>query len=253
MPFFKRILAVRKTPAASAERRVSARYAVSRDFPIQSVLNIAGRDGQGQMQRPDDREGWDWPGRLIDLSVSGSRLEVPLTVSVHRGDAGCLNLDVQGYKLAIPCRVAHVSDHGDSFMLGLELDLKAGSTDTAYRQLVELVALGSSLRLVKPLQDDKSGYLTEQYVGEPASRLCLWRDRESGELAAFEFLLKDCFVRGTAGSDVLECFAGKSTVAGRVVPAAQGDEIRRLYQWVVLNLASSVPPDARAFLLRLAV
>jgi hypothetical protein len=253
MLFFKRILDVRNKPAASAERRGTARYPVNREFPLQAVLNIAGRDEQGQPLRPGDREGWDWPGRLTDLSAVGARLQVPLTVSVRRGDTGQLNLDVEGYKLTIPCHIAHVGERHDSFVLGLGLDLKSPPAEEAYRQLLDLVALGSSLRLVKPLQNDPSGYLLEQYVGEPSSRLSIWRHCVGRELAAFEFLLKDCFVRGLSGSDELECYAGKSTAAGRAVTPAQAEEIRRLYQWVVLNLATVVPADARAFLLRLAV
>ncbi|HEX2861525.1 MAG TPA: PilZ domain-containing protein [Lacunisphaera sp.] len=225
---------------------------MNREFPLQSVLNIAGRDSHGQPLRPTDREGWDWPGLLVDLSSKGARLQVPLTVAVHRDDTGRLHLDVQGYKLSIPCRVAHITECRDSYVLGLDLDLQKAGTQAAYYQLMDLIALGSSLRLVKSAQPDQSGYLLEQYAGEPASHLSIWRHQEGREVAAFEFVLKDCFVRGVADSNELECFSGKNATAP-TTSQAQWEEIHRLYQWVVLNLAATVPADARAFLLRLAI
>ncbi|HEY8996150.1 MAG TPA: PilZ domain-containing protein [Lacunisphaera sp.] len=253
MLFFKRILDIRKPPAISTERRVATRFAVSRQFPLQTMLNIAGRDEHGQLLKPKGGEGWDWPGRLVDLSVTGARLQVPLTVIVQRDDTGRLRFDLQGHKFEVPCRIAHISDRRDYALFGLELNLTAAGTYSAYRQLLDLVALGSSLKLVKPLARDKSGYLLEQYAGEPASRLSVWRLRADKTIAAFEFQLKDCFVRGLAENDDLECFVGADAAKGRAVKPAQSEEINRLYQWVVLNLASTVPADVRAFLLRHAI
>jgi hypothetical protein len=178
---------------------------------------------------------------------------VPLTVQVRREDLGRLKIEVQGFKLVIPSRVAHVSERRDSAVFGLALDLRAAGTQAAYAQLIDLVALGSSLKLVRPLSRDKSGYLLEQYAGEPASRLSIWRHRENRGVSAFEFLLKDCFVRGIEDNNDVECFAGADPAKGRAVTPAQGDEIRRLFQWVVLNLAAVVPADARAFLLKHAL
>jgi hypothetical protein len=253
MLFFKRILDVRKPPAISSDRRGAARFAVSRKFPLQSVLNISGRDEHGQLLKPKSGEGWDWPGRLIDLSTNGARLQVPLTVLVHRDDTGRLRLDLQGHKLEVPCRIAHISDRREYALFGLELNLQAAGTHAAYRQLLDLVALGASLKLVKPSARDKSGYLLEQYAGEPGARLSVWRLRTDKTVAAFEFRLKDCFVRGLAENDDLECFAGTDAETGRAVTPVQGEEIHRLYQWVVLNLSSVVPADVRAFLLRHAI
>lgn len=250
MLFFKRILDVRQTPATPAERRDATRFPVNREFPLQAVLNIAGRDGQGTLLKPQDRAGWDWPGRLLDLSSTGARLQVPVTVAVQRHDAGVLKLDVQGYQLDIPCVVANVAEQHEVCVFGLALDLEATGTLEGYRQLLDLVALGSTLRLVQPAQPDPSGYLLEQYAGEPASRLSIWRHHEGREVSAFEFQLKDSLVRGLADRAELECFATTEAGLGRVVTQTHWEEIYRLYQWVVLNLAAVVPADARAFLLK---
>lgn len=253
MLFFKRILDVRKSPTISTERRVAARFAVSRRFPLQTVLNISGRDEHGQLLKPKAGEGWDWPGRLVDLSITGARVQVPLTIIVQREDQGRLLLDMQGHKLEIACRIAHVSERREYALFGLELDLRAAGTHAAYSQLLDLVALGASLKLTRPAARDRSGYLLEQYTGAPASRLSVWRLRTDKSIAAFEFQLKDCFVRGVADNDDLECFAGSDVTKGRAVAPSQAEEIRRLYQWVVLNLNSTVPAEVRAFLLKHAI
>ena len=48
----------------------------------------------------------------------------------------------------------------------------------------------------------------------------------------------------------MKLMSGVNAEARKAQPAtaAQGEEIKRLYQWVVLNLPPAVPADARAFL-----
>jgi hypothetical protein len=244
MLFFKRILDVKKNEASS-ERRVAARYAVLPGFPLKTVLSITGRDDLGQ---PLKGEGTDWTGRLINLSATGARVQMPRTVIAQRDDKCGLKLDIQGYELIVPGVIAHVAERRDSLVFGLGLDLEASRTAAAYRQLVELVALGASLRQVKPLQPDPSGYLVEQFAGEPSSRLVVWRQMAGRDVAAFEFQLKDCLVRGLAGRAGLECFTGTDSATARPASGAKAGEILRLYQWVVLNLAPAVPADVRDFL-----
>ncbi|MES1168694.1 MAG: PilZ domain-containing protein, partial [Oleiharenicola lentus] len=168
MLFFKRILAVRKPAKAAANRRVASRFAIHDGFPIKAVLNIVGRDELGQPLKARNGEGWDWHGKLLNLSTTGARLQVPPKIMAHRGDFCRLKLDVEGFQLVVPGRIAHVAERRDSFVFGLELDLGAANTQACYRQLIDLVALGSSLKLVKPAHPDGSGYLLEQYAGEPA-------------------------------------------------------------------------------------
>lgn len=248
MLFFKRILDVKKTETGPSERRGNERYAVLPDFPVKTVVNIAGRDDFGQPIKTRSGEGTDWTGRLINLSSAGARVQLPRTIAALRGDACTLKIDVQGFELAVPGRVAHVAERRDSFVFGLALDLEASPAQLAFRQLVELVALGATLKQVRPPQPDASGYIVEQYAGEPASRLTIWRHLVGRDVAAFEFQLKDCAVRGVSGRDGVECFATTDTARGAPVKGAREDEIQRLYQWVVLNLAPAVPADVREFL-----
>jgi hypothetical protein len=243
MLFFKRILDTKKTEVAS-DRRGNSRYPVQPAFPIKSILNITGRDDAGQ---PLKTEGIDWTGRMIDLSSAGARIQVPRTVMAERGDFCRLKIDVQGYVLVVPATIAHVATRADSLLFGLALNLDASQTAAAFRQLVELVALGSTLKQVKALQPDPSGYMVEGYAGEPASRLVIWRHMVGREVAAFEFQLKDCSVRGLADRPELEFFSGADSTSRRAT-GPKADEIKRLYQWVVQNLAPSLPSDVRDFL-----
>jgi hypothetical protein len=247
MLFFKRILDVKKL-STPAERRGGARYAVKPGFPIKTVLNIFGRDEHGLLLQSSDGEGWDWAGRLLDISFSGARMQLPRTVSAVRGDTCRLKIRVQGLELAVPAKLAHIADRRDCLVFGLALNTPGSDTAPAFHQLVELIAFGATLRQVRPLQADDSGYLVEEYAGELGSRLVIWRRLAGHEVAGFEFRLKDCAVRGLAGRNALECYAGTDPAAARPASGAKGAEIRRLYQWVVLNLTPAVPADVRDFL-----
>ncbi len=249
MLFFKRVLDVSKTAATTANRRVASRFVVNHEFPVAAVLNIAGRDELGRSLEKSKRgTGWDSPVQLINLSTTGARMQVPLEVKAQRDDFCRLKLDVQGYQLIVPGRIAHVAVDDGYHVFGLVLDLGAANTAAGYRQLIDLVALGSSLVLTKPLQQDGTGYHFEEYAGEPASRLSIWRSLASGTVIAFEFQLKDCLVRGHDGSTGVECFTGTDAKTAQPAKTEQAEEIKRLFQWVVLNLAPAVPADVRDFL-----
>lgn len=249
MLFFKRILNVgRKT--SGSERRVAERYTVYPQFPVTAVLNIAGRDTTGQLLQSKDGMGWDWAAKLVNLSSTGARLQLPPTVEAQRDDPCHLKLDVQGYVLTLPGRIAHLGEKRDSIVYGLVLDLADPVTQRAYDQLLDLVALGSSLNLSKPRKADESGFLFERYDGVHDSHLDIWRHEESKEVSAFEFVLKDCMVRGLDSRPGVVCRKGTNAATAKRATSAQDEEIKRLFQWVVLNLAPAVPDDVRAFLMK---
>lgn len=247
MLFFKRILEVRKQEQP-AERRGGARFSVQPDFPIKTIVNISGRDDHGQPIKTKDGQGWDWSGRLINVSASGARVQLPRTVIAQRGDPCLFKIDIQGYQLVIPAQVAHVAERRDSLLFGLALQLDDSPDRLAFQQLVELISLGSTLRQVREPQPDGSGYIVEQYAGEPSSRLTVWRQLVGRDVAAFEFQMKDCAVRGLANQHGIECFVGADSATGRRANGEKGEEILRLYQWVVMNLAPAVPADVKQFL-----
>ena len=148
----------------------------------------------------------------------------------------------------MPSRIANVREQDESILFGLTLDEADEATHWAYRQLLELVALGATLKPVNPPpKPDQSGRLEERYEGDTSARLSVWRDQGSRAVTAFEFMLKDCGVRGTAGSG-LEYLTESEPEQARQAPPSQTPEIHRLFQWVVPNLTPAVPADVRKFL-----
>ncbi len=249
MQFFKRILKFKDAEAAPSERRSGQRFAPNVKFPLKTVLNVAGRDDTGAVLQNSRGGGWDWGGRLVNFSDTGARVQLPSSVVAARGDPCLLKLSLGGYALKLPSRIANVREQDGSILFGLTLDSADEGTRRAYRQLLELVALGANLKPVKSSsKPDQSGRLVEHYEGDTSgARLSVWRDQDSRAVTAFSFRLKDCSVRGTAGSG-LEYLIGPGPDQACPAPPSQTAEIHRLFQWVVPNLAPAVPADVRKFL-----
>jgi len=252
MLFFKRILGMSDADDAP-DRRVGVRYTVGVKFPVKVILNTRGRDEMGQLLKSKDDQGWDWSGRLLNLSVSGARMQVPATMHSHLGDPCKLKFEIEGYRLSVPGSIAHISERRDSFVYGLQLDIQTDEIRRAYYQLVDLIALGATLKPDRPAAlDAASGYLVEQYAGEGGSRLQVWRDRGSSTVVAFDFRLKQCCVRGLRDRPALEYFVDVNEESVQVAPDAQVPEIHRLFHWVVPNVGTAVPLEVRDFLKKFA-
>jgi len=251
MLFFKRILGTTDSDAPP-ERRGGNRYTVGARFPMKVILNTTGRDEMGQPLKSKDDAGWDWTGRLINLSASGARMQVPSTMHSHQGDPCQLKFEIEGYQLVLPGRIAHISERRDSFIYGLQLDVSSDEHGQAFRQLVDLVALGSTLQPAKAsTPDETTGYLVEQYVGEEQSRLDVWREYAGRTIVAFDFRLKEWCVRGLLDRPTLEYFVDVNDET-QPAPEAQTAEIHRLFHWVVPNVSTTVPADVREFLQKFA-
>jgi len=196
----------------------------------------------------------DWGGVLINLSSSGARMQVPSSVHAQRGDVCQMKFDLEGYVLTVPGQIAHISERHDSFIYGLKLEVSNDENSQAYRQLIDLVALGAMLKPVKAAQpDEESGYLVEQYIGEENCRLDVWREYAGRTIVAFDFKLRNYRVRGLSDRANLEYFM-EVDASGTVqpAPASQSPEIQRLFHWVVPNIPNAVPEDVRGFLQKFA-
>ena len=126
MLFFKRILGD-STPAIPSDRRGGPRCPVGPTFPLKAVLNTVGRDEMGLPLQSTDGEGWDWTGRLINLSPTGARLQVPATMHSHQDDPCRMKFEIEGYELVVPGRIAHITERRDSFVYG-QLDVSTPAT-----------------------------------------------------------------------------------------------------------------------------
>lgn len=244
MLFFKCILKEPARETGRKERRGARRLAISPEFPLTAVLSFDRRGGTvAPMSLPG---GSDWKGRLLDCSEVGARVVLGPGALACRGDICELRLSLDGFKLTVPCHVTNLRVESDGIHFGLQHELKTETVRTAYGQLLEIVALGATLKpSVRKTKHDDSGYLVEEYLaGDGVSRLTLWREPADRSVSAFEFALKDCRVRAVRGRPV-EYLSGAKAAP---VPPAKAQEIRRLFSWVVSNLAPAVPAEARDFL-----
>jgi hypothetical protein len=158
-------------------------------------------------------------------------------------------LSIEDFELTVPCHIANIREEAAGVVFGLKHDIEDETTRNAYGQLLEVLALGSTLKLRgKAGQKDASGWLVERYGSDRPSHLTVWRHPANGAVAAFAFQLKDSLVRATFGSR-LEFRTGPDA---RPATAAKGLEIQRLFNWVLPNLATAVPEDVREFLQRYA-
>jgi hypothetical protein len=255
MLFFKRIL--KESPAApeaaapatpAPERRGELRFTISPEFPLKAVLSFVARDESGAPMS-NTRHGWNWKGRLIDCSEEGARLQLGPGIRTEIGETCDLKLSVQDFELTLPCHVTNLSDEPEGVVVGLKHAIEERETLEAYRQLLDVIALGSTLKLQsKTPKPDESGYIVEVYGGTRASRLTVWRyPGKGGEVGAFEFVLKDNMVRAAAGQRV-EFLADIAGTGSQPASSEKCVEIGRLFQWVVPNLPADLPAEVRAFL-----
>ncbi len=250
MQFFKRIL---KQPdsevkeVAREERRSGRRYAINPQFPLQAVLSFVGRDQNGVLLS-SKRAGWNWKGRLIDFSELGARMQLGPAALAVSGDSCDLRLSLEGFALVVPCHITNMRVQTDGIFFGLKHDIADEVTQNAYRQLLDIVALGATLKPhFKKSKLDDSGYLLEQYASDQPSRLSVWRHHTDKAVTAFEFLLKDCLVRAAEGHR-MEYLVGSDAADARQASGTKSTEIHRLFHWVVPNIAPVVPTDVREFL-----
>jgi hypothetical protein len=249
MLFFKRILKETRPESKTVlgtERRGLKRYAINPLFPIKAVLCYSGRTNSQDPMGPA-RPGWHWQGRLLDCSERGARIQMSPAHKVEARSLCDLRLTVEEFKLTVPCHITNIREHAEGLVFGLRQDIADEATGKAFRQLIEVLALGSTLALhSKTKERDKTGYLVEHYVSNRPARLSIWRHPADESVAAFEFQLRDNLVRAAEGH-ALQYLVG---APARTATPAQAQEIQRLFNWVLPNLAAAVPKDVREFLLR---
>jgi len=250
MLFFKRILKtpepepVQASPVPAVERRRSRRYVVNPQFPLKAVLSVSQRSGPPSSAAPPPTA-WRWAGRLINCSAEGARILMDPAHKVGAGDLCDLRLSVEEFGLTVPCHVSNTTVEQAGVVFGLEHDITDEPTRIAYGQLLEVLALGSDLKLqIKSTAPDATGYLVEHYSSNRPARLTVWRMPAGGGVAALEFLLKDSLVRAVAGRAV----EYRNASDGRKASPEKALEMKRLFQWVVPNVAEKVPEDVREIL-----
>jgi hypothetical protein len=242
MQFFKRILQPAETKAVAPEKRAGGqRLVVAEGLPLR-VGFAAGGAGR-----------WNWKCRLLNCSEPGVRLQAGAEVTVTTGAPCHFILELEGFELVVPCLVSNQRRMDEKLFVGLRQVIADADTLGAYRQFLEVVALGATLRLnLRRYRPDGTEFLVEQYTSPRRSCLNVWRNFRTGLVVGAELILRDCLVRMAPGQS-LEYYAGTEAAAGRQATPAQALEIHRLFRWVVPNLPLSVPEEVRKFLLKAAV
>jgi hypothetical protein len=121
MLLFKRIFSFCKDESP-ADRREDRRYCIGPRFPLRTVLHLVGRNELETPRNGADGDGRDWAGRLINISHTGARVQLPRSIAAHRGARCILKLDLEGHLLELAGQVAHMTERRDCMDFGLVLE-----------------------------------------------------------------------------------------------------------------------------------
>ena len=234
MLLFSRILNIKKSQARQMERRLERRYPPGRLFPLFATIDVAGEPRAA---------------KVLDLSAHGAGLQVS-GPAYAAGLAAQLHLQLDETWMEFPCRIAHVKVLPKGCRLGLAAQFKDFATQKAYLQLLQPVALGSSMRPIAPeeIRQDEPEMLKAVFTGLPGSELSVWRQGNH---------LDEYVIRGDSTVGVLQISPRKQmprlsavakSAAPKKLPTAVHDEVRLLYNWTMFNLPKEVPGDIRSFL-----
>jgi hypothetical protein len=248
---FKRILNFKRDFLAKLrDKRKSTRFPVGQLFPLKATVNLVGPDAVGSTPGT----GYDWGGRLINVSSNGAGLQLLRAATTYRGEKTELKLTLEDHGLAIPCEVAHFRTFSGYSLCGLSLQFTDFNAQKAYLQLVEAVSIGASFTPPKGKGGGggRPGLVRDQFRAGSKATLNVWRVAKTGQLDGFEMLVGDHSLKGGPNSPVLEVYRvgkppkleGSAEVAG---------EVRRLFRWIVPNLPPKlVPSEVRHLMERLA-
>jgi len=230
------------------EQRLNRRYTPGKLFPLRAYL----RGGVREV-----------PVRIHDLSTPGLALVVDAAHAPEPGQEVAVRLKLEAHELDLRGKVAHVKAGAGGVRCGIGLIFDDFSLLKPYLQLLQPVALASTLVPVDPARvlQNEPQFIKQVYRGEADSVLSLWLAKSAGTpLHSFEFRMHGYFVRADAASAVLEVFRettetthkGKLTTPELDATSDAADEIRQLFRWAVPNLPESIPDDVRTFLHQIA-
>ena len=244
MLFFKRILNFRRELLAKLrDKRKAVRYPVGGLFPLKATVNLTGSTGA------TPGTGYDWGGRVINMSSNGIALQLLRAATTVRGEESELKLSLEDHSLAIPCVVAHFRTFSGYSLCGLQLKFENFQKQKAYLQLVEAVCMGSSFKPMKGRRtaSERPGLSGEQFTADNKALLTAWRSAKEGELDCFELIVGAHAIRG--GHTVPPLVVFRMTKPPKPEGSAEvAGEVRRLFRWIVPNLPKAVPADLRALM-----
>ncbi len=245
MQFFKRILNFDEAEVAQHEKRLARRFPLFPDSPLASRLITA--DAK-------------LSGRLLDLSSAGAGLLIPTeSAALTAGQICQIELSIETLRLQLNARIARLHPHADGQSVGLDLKDNDYLARRNLVQLLEPIEIGSSLRSVdhKSVSHTEPGLLSVRYFSSTSSTLTIWRSVTDHSISGFEMRMHQYHVRNGASPPALKLFEDDSANAsggtGFGLPTLRpsiesGEEIRRLFNWVVPHLNDRLPADVRTYL-----
>ena len=245
MLLFTRILGFkRELMAKLRDRRKAPRFPVGPKFPVKATVNLTGRAGAS-----NPATGYDWGGRLVNLSDLGVSLQLLRAATTVRGEETVLRLELEGHELTVPCVVAYFRTYSAYSVCGLQLKFADRAKHQAYLQLVEAVSLGASFVPAKGRgsAQPRTPAPAQRYSSGSKAVLIGRRDASTGEPDSFELTLGDHCLKGGKTVPPLAVFRQGRTPQPESSPEVES-EVRRLFRWIVPNLPNSVPADLRALL-----
>ncbi len=245
---FKKILNF-KGPGGMGDKRGATRYPVGARYPLKAKVTLVGRDGEGNVLKTDDNRAMDWGGQLVNMSSGGVSMRLHPAAMGDRGENCRLKLEFDHRLFEIDGTIAHFWSGPQHATIGIALQFADTHMQKAFRQLVEPVAVGSSLQAVEKVKQDVEGLLKEQYMGDEENVLSIWRSVDAKNIEHFELRTNGFYIRGSAQNPTLQL--GSLTERPNLTPT-QAAEVRELFKLIVPNVPKGVPADVRAFIERFA-
>ncbi len=249
MLLFRRIFKFEPAKVAQMEQRLNNRYTPGAAFPLQAWLTIGGRE---------------WPAQVRDLSGNGIALRVEPAAHPAAGATVQVRLALKEHEQTLPGRIVQARPDGALVQCGVGLAFPDFPARQTYLQLLQPVAIGQSLQAVpaERVTQDEPDFIRHVFRGEEGAVLTLWLAKTPGTpLHSFEFELQHYFCRGEAATGRIEAYTLETDDSPKTrfrtpVRDSSGElatEILQLVRWIIPNLASTVPDDARALLQRFVV
>jgi hypothetical protein len=228
-------------PEPASDRRKKTRFAISQKSPLNAVLALPGEN---------DGPWKDWPGTLVDLSVSGAHVQVSMAAVTFPESQCRLKLSLGTFKLEIPGTVAHFVCSSRLAVGGVELYFHDPAAEKAYQRVLEPVMIGATLAPSE--SSEHSVRYKEEFAGKPSARLIIWRATREAEISGFDFRMNRYSVAAERepGSDpaAKPALKFKRAATDEPLPPAQEVEARLTFRLAATNLTPAVPADVRKLL-----
>lgn len=242
MRLFKSILEAEPAALTADEKRKLPRYPLGDDFIFRTKLTLFQTGGKGK----------DWSATPVNLSVTGASVQVSMAAVAFQREQCRLKFSHGDYLLDLPATIAHFRCYSQYSLCGIIFNFPDEEARQSYLQLLEPVAIGSSLKAAH-VDQDAPGRPKEKYTaGNGSVALTVWRNEPENSIISFDFRMRQYGVSWMKGLAELEVY-GLATDESAVeqilsLSEEQNEEVRWLFCLAVPNLSKAVPLDVRKFL-----